>query len=150
VLAAQQIAAARNVVGLSVGAVDLARDLRLAGSWNSLQTARSMVVLAAAAAGIDPPVDSAYQGLADLAGLERETVNARDLGFFGKVAIHPSQLEIINRVFSPEPAEIAWAQRVLAAFDRSGGQATRTEHGDFVDLPVADRAKQVLAMAGLR
>jgi citrate lyase subunit beta/citryl-CoA lyase len=103
------------------------------------------LVLAARAAGKPPPSDGVYPLLDDDAGLRREVEAAKRLGFYGKSAIHPRQLPIIHQVFAPSAEEVAWAQAVLAAFEKSGGAATRTESGEFVDMPVAARARQILA-----
>jgi citrate lyase subunit beta/citryl-CoA lyase len=82
--------------------------------------------------------------LDDLEGLRRAAEAARRVGFFGKSALHPSQVPIINEVFQPTDQEMEWAKRVLEAFERSGGAATRLEDGEFVDIPVAERARRIL------
>jgi citrate lyase subunit beta/citryl-CoA lyase len=74
----------------------------------------------------------------------RKAVAARRLGFFGKSAIHPRQVHIINEVFTPPPQEVGWANRVLSAFETSGGAATKLPDGEFVDTAVAERARQLL------
>jgi citrate lyase subunit beta / citryl-CoA lyase len=147
VLAAAEIAAVPGVRHLAMGGVDLARDLN-AGSGN-LQTlyVRSHLVVASRAAGIQPPIDSVYARLDDEAGLREQAEFARSLGFFGKSAIHPRQLPVLHHVFSPTAQEITWAREVLAAFDAAGGAALQLPSGEFVDLPVADRAHRVLALA---
>jgi citrate lyase subunit beta/citryl-CoA lyase len=144
VLAAQQIATVAGVRQLSMGGVDLQRDLN-AGHHN-LHTlyVRSHLVLASRAAGLDPPIDSVYPHIHDDAGLRDQAQFARSLGFFGKSAIHPRQLPILHEVFTPTPHEIAWAQQVLAAFEHARGQALRLPSGEFVDLPVAQRARRLL------
>ena len=75
---------------------------------------------------------------------------ARSLGFFGKSAIHPRQLEVIHDVFTPSEQELTWAQAVLDAFAAADGNAVKLPDGEFVDLPVADRARRLLELAGLR
>lgn len=147
VLAAAEIAAAPGVRHLAMGGVDLARDLH-AGSGN-LQTlfVRSQLVVASRAAGIQPPIDSVYAHLDDETGLREQAEFARSLGFFGKSAIHPRQLPVLHQVFTPTAEEITWAREVLAAFDAAGGAALQLPSGEFVDLPVADRAHRVLALA---
>ena len=70
---------------------------------------------------------------------------ARRLGFFGKSAIHPAQVPIINEVFMNSTAEVAWAERVLAAFEAAGGAATKLPDGEFVDKAVAERARRLLS-----
>jgi citrate lyase subunit beta / citryl-CoA lyase len=101
VLAAQAIAAVPGVRQLAMGGVDLQRDLN-SGNGN-LQTlyVRSHLVLASRAAEIAPPIDSVYPRLDDAAGLREQARFARSLGFFGKSAIHPRQLDVLHEVFSP-------------------------------------------------
>jgi len=147
VLAAQEIAAVPGVAHLSMGGVDLQRDLR-AGIGN-LQTLhiRSHLVVVSRAAGLAPPIDSVYPHLNDDDGLREQAQFAQSLGFFGKSAIHPCQLPVLHDVFTPSEAEIGWAQTVLEAFEAAGGAACRLPDGEFVDLPVADRARRLLRFA---
>ena len=131
-----------------MGGVDLQRDLNTTGG--NLQTlyARSHLVLASRAVGIEPPIDSVFPQLADPKGLREQAEFARSLGFFGKSAIHPRQLDILHEVFTPTSSEIAWAEEVVAEFDAAGGEAFQLPGGEFVDLPVADRARRLLQIAG--
>jgi citrate lyase subunit beta / citryl-CoA lyase len=147
VLAAEQIAVVPGVANLSVGGVDLQRDLRASGG--NLQTlyVRSHLVVVSRAAGLDPPIDSVYPHLNDDDGLRDQAQFARSLGFFGKSAIHPRQIPILHEVFTPSADEIDWARRVLDAFAAAGGAACRLPDGEFVDLPVADRARRLLQLA---
>jgi citrate lyase subunit beta / citryl-CoA lyase len=144
VIAAFDIASAPACALLSYGGLDLAADLGIAAGEQELLFARSYLVTAARAAGKPPPSDGVHPFLEDDSGLRREAEAARRLGFFGKSAIHPRQLPIIHEAFAATPEELAWATRVLAAFDKSGGAATRTEDGEFVDLPVAERARRIM------
>jgi citrate lyase subunit beta/citryl-CoA lyase len=148
ILAAQEIAWVPGVRHLSLGGVDLRRDL--GADDGTLQTlyARSHLVVVSRAAGLEPPIDSVYARLGDEAGLRAEAEFARSLGFFGKSAIHPRQLPVLHDVFTPSAGELEWAHSVLDAFDRAGAQATKLPDGEFVDLPVADRARRVLELAG--
>jgi citrate lyase subunit beta / citryl-CoA lyase len=147
VLAAAEIAAVPGVRHLAMGGVDLARDLN--ATSGNLQTlyVRSHLVVASRAVGIQPPIDSVYARLDDETGLREQAEFARSLGFFGKSAIHPRQLSVLHEVFTPTAEQIAWAYEVLAAFDAAGGAALQLPSGEFVDLPVADRAQRVLALA---
>jgi citrate lyase subunit beta / citryl-CoA lyase len=144
VLAALEIASVPGVRHLAMGGVDLARDLNAASG--NLQTlyARSHLVLASRAAGIEPPIDSVYARLDDETGLREQATFARSLGFFGKSAIHPRQLPILHQVFTPTEQEVQWAHEVMTAFDAAGGAALQLPSGEFVDLPVADRARRLL------
>jgi citrate lyase subunit beta/citryl-CoA lyase len=148
VLAAQDIAAVPGVRFLAMGGVDLQRDLNTSGG--NLQTlyVRSHLVLASRAAGIEPPIDSVFPLLADTEGLRAQAQFARSLGFFGKSAIHPRQLETLHDVFTPTSAEIDWARSVLAGFEEARGGGFALPSGEFVDLPVADRARRVLEIVG--
>lgn len=85
-----------------------------------------------------------YTRLDDLEGLRRESEAVRRLGYFGKSAIHPSQVPVINDVFQPSASELSWARRVVEAFQRAGGAAIRLDDGEFVDAPVAERARRIL------
>jgi citrate lyase subunit beta/citryl-CoA lyase len=145
VLAAYEIASAPACTLLSYGGLDLAVDLGIGGGEDETLFARSYLAVAARAAGKPPPSDGVHPLLDDDDGLRREAEFARRLGFFGKSAIHPRQVPIINSVFAPTPEELAWANKVLSAFEASGGAATRTADGEFVDLPVAERARRLLS-----
>ena len=144
VLAAFEIASAPACSLLSYGGLDLAADLGSSPGEQETLYARSHLVIAARSAGKPRPSDGVHPQLDDDEGLRREAEAAKRLGFFGKSAIHPRQVPIIHEVFTPTPEELAWASQVLRAFERSGGAATKTATGEFVDRPVAERAKQLL------
>jgi citrate lyase subunit beta / citryl-CoA lyase len=150
ILAAAEIAAAPGVRHLAMGGVDLQQDLN-AGNGN-LQTlyARSHLVVVSRAAGLEPPIDSVWPRLDDEAGLREQATFARSLGFFGKSAIHPRQLPVLHEVFTPSERELDWAREVVAAFEAAGGAALRLPGGEFVDLPVARRARRLLELAATR
>jgi citrate lyase subunit beta / citryl-CoA lyase len=141
------IAAAPGVKYLALGGIDLQKDLGVAGGDAPLQYVRSHLVVAARAAGLDPPIDSVYPYLQDSDGLREQAGRSRSLGFFGKSAIHPCQLPIIHAEFSPREAELQWARAVLEAFDDAKGSAVRLPDGEFVDLPVAERARNIMRLA---
>jgi len=147
-LAAAEIAAVPGVRHLSMGGVDLRKDLRTGDGNLPTLYARSHLVAASRAAGLAPPVDSVYPRLDDDPGLRRHAEFARSLGFFGMSAIHPRQLGTIHDVFTPSAEELAWAHAVLDAFAAAGGNAVRLPDGEFVDLPVAGRAQRLLELAG--
>jgi citrate lyase subunit beta / citryl-CoA lyase len=147
VLAAVEIASAPGVRHLAIGGVDLAHDLN--ATSGNLQTlyARSHLVLASRAAGIQPPIDSVYPQLDDDEGLREHAQFARSLGFFGKSVIHPRQLAAVHEVFTPTAHEVARARDVISAFTSAGGEAVRLPTGEFVDLPVAEQARRVITTA---
>jgi citrate lyase subunit beta / citryl-CoA lyase len=141
------IAAESGVRYLALGGIDLQKDLGVASGDGPLQYVRSHLVVAARAAGIPPPIDSVYPHLQDTDGLRRQAFVSRSLGFFGKSAIHPSQLSTIHAAFGPNDDELQWAREVIEAFDNANGAALRLPDGEFVDLPVAERARKILRLA---
>ena len=148
VLAAQEIASVPGVSHMSIGGLDLLRDL-YAGDGNlPMLYVRSHLVVVSRAAGLPPPVDSVYPLIDDDAGLRAEAEFVRSLGFAAKSAIHPRQIPILHEVFAPSARDLEWARQVLVAFEAAGRGATRLPDGEFVDLPVAQRAKRLLEIAG--
>jgi citrate lyase subunit beta/citryl-CoA lyase len=91
-------------------------------------------------------VNSVYTRLDDPEGLVRHARAAKALGFAAQSVLSPRQLDPVRAVFGGSEREASWAREVLAAFAASDGAATRTASGDFVDLPVAERAKRVLGI----
>jgi citrate lyase subunit beta/citryl-CoA lyase len=88
---------------------------------------------------------SAYPAIRDLAGLRQDTERGKALGWVGRVAIHPSQLQVITEVFRPSTEELQWANQVLAA-SHQGGVTTLT-NGDMVDQAMLGRARAIIARA---
>ena len=148
VLAAQEIAAAPSVAHLSMGGLDLLRDLYAGDGNMPMLYVRSHLVVVSRAFELPPPVDSVYPLLDDDAGLRAEAQFVRSLGFAAKSAIHPRQIPILHEVFGPSARDLEWARRVLAAFEAGGRGATRLPDGEFVDLPVAQRAQRLLDLPG--
>jgi citrate lyase beta subunit len=141
-----------GVAALQLGAVDLGLELGLEAvpGGEHLLFARSKLVLDSAAAGLRGPVDQVWVDTRDGAGLERDGRLARALGFRGKACIHPAQVEIVNRVFTPSEAELARAAAVVEAYDEAVGRGAGAValDGEMIDLPVVERARQLLAAAG--
>ena len=148
VLNAFEIASAPACSLLSYGGLDLAADLGSFPGEQETLYARSHLVIAARSAGKPKPSDGVHPLLDDDDGLRAEAEAAKRIGFFGKSAIHPRQVPIIHEVFTPTQQELDWAQQVMWAFEQSGGAATKTATGEFVDRPVAERAKQLLRAGG--
>jgi citrate lyase beta subunit len=148
---AYEIAGRQRVAALQIGAVDLGAEVGLEPRPDGLELVyvRSKVVLDSVAAGLRPPFDVVHLDIAADKALEAECRLARSLGLRGKACIHLAQVAIVNRAFTPNEAEVAWARRVLAADEEAGAQG----HGVFaldgamVDLPVVERARRLLAEA---
>lgn len=139
---ALSVAQGPKVQALLFGSLDLQADLR--ASDDDLVYARSRLVLVSRVAGIDAPVDGVTQAIDDPELLRRDCLRARQLGFGGKLCIHPNQVDIVNRCFAPSPEDAAWAQRVVDAFARSDGNAALLD-GRMIDRPVLARAQAILA-----
>jgi citrate lyase beta subunit len=135
---------------LIFGAEDFAADLgavRSKAGWE-LFYARSAVVTAAAAYGLQA-IDMVYVDLHDLDGLAAECQQGRQLGFVGKTAIHPNQLNVINQTFVPSEAEVMHAQRVVQGYAESqaAGLGAFALDGKMVDQPIVRAAERILARA---
>jgi citrate lyase subunit beta/citryl-CoA lyase len=139
---AAEIAAHPAVTRVGLGESDLASELGTRGDA-VLDHARIRLLYAAKAAGLPAPMLSAYPAIKDLAGLRADTERGRALGWFGRVAIHPSQLPVIDEVFQPSAGERRWAEEVLAATD--GGGVTTLANGEMADPAMVGRAKAILA-----
>ncbi len=133
---------------VAFGAGDFTRDVNMTWSRDEaeLAYARAKIVTASRAAGLEAPLDTVWVDLVDEAGLEASARTALGLGFQGKMCIHPNQIAVVNRAFTPSDAEIDFAERVVAAFARAEaeGSAAFQLDGKFVDYPIVYRARQVL------
>jgi len=148
---AYETASRPRVAALLLGAADLGAEFGWEPRADGLEVlyARSKVVADSAAAGIRAPFDIVHLDTRDDAGLEAATRFARSLGFRGKACIHPAQVPIVNRVFEPEADALAWARRVVDAFEegeREGRGAVALD-GEMIDLPVVERARRIMAEA---
>ncbi len=141
-----------RVCALALGVADLAADLgaRIGPASPLLAAARVELVVACRSAGVGAPVDPVHLDLQDLAGLEAAAIAARQLGFQGKACIHPSQAEVVARVFAPTEEEQEWAQSILSAFDSAEreGRSALVVDGEFVDYAVVARARRLLRLPG--
>lgn len=139
------------VEALVLGAVDLGLALGLERREDGLEVlfARSSLVLDSAAAGLRGPIDQVWTTLRDDAGLRSDCELARSLGFRGKACIHPEQVPVVNDAFSPSSAELARALDVVRAFESAAanGRGAVALDGEMIDLPVAERARELLAEA---
>ena len=140
---ARTIAASPGIARLAFGSVDYCADVGCAHMRESLAHARSELVLASRIGAIAAPVDGVHLELADDAGVEAEARHASDLGFGGKLAIHPRQVRPIVRGFAPTRAQVIWAERIIAG---GAGGAVAID-GRMVDEPVRAMAAAVLRRA---
>lgn len=149
-LNAGQIAAHSRLMGMVMGTNDLAKELqtRFRPDRLPLQTGLGLCLLAAKANGC-AIIDGVFNAFKDDAGLQLECEQGRDMGFDGKTLIHPAQLEIANRAFSPSDAEVDLARRQIAAFEETeaAGQGVAVVDGRIVENLHVVTARETLAKA---
>lgn len=143
-----------RLLGLTWGAEDLATAIGAStnrdasGAWaHPFELARSLTLLAARAAGVQP-IDTLYADFRDDAGLRAACRASRAQGFTGRLAIHPDQVAGINDSYRPTPAEIDYARRVLAAFAAAPGAGVVGLDGRMLDIPHLKQARALLGEAG--
>lgn len=134
------------------GAADYTLDMgiEMTMEGNELFYARSRIAIACRAAGIAPPVDTPFMiDLKNTKALISDAGRAKELGFQGKLVIHPNQVEPCNKIFSPLPEEIKKAEKIVKAFEEAeaAGMAAIQLEGKFIDYPVVKRSKDILALA---
>lgn len=137
--------ASGRIVSLLFGAVDMAAELRIEASWEALLYARSRLVHAAAAAQVDL-IDVPFLDLNDMAGLEREAALSAKLGMTGKGAIHPKQLAVITRLFTPDERQIEHAEKIIKAFEEASSGLVVVD-GKLIEKPVLRSMYRILAIA---
>ncbi|MDE2326522.1 MAG: CoA ester lyase [Rhodospirillales bacterium] len=137
--------AAAGVARLAFGSIDFCADLGAAHTREALLHARAELVLAARLAALPPPIDGVTTAIDDEAAIEDDARHAASLGFGGKLCIHPRQIAPARQGFRPSAAELAWAQRILAA----GPDGAEAVDGAMVDAPVRARARQIARRAGI-
>lgn len=140
-----------RLMGLSWGAEDLSTAIGGTGNkgpdgdWDTpFQMVRSNCLFGAHAAGVQA-IDTLYGDFKDPEGLRKSCRRARRQGFTGRVAIHPSQIEIINEAFSPSEEDVAHARRLVAAFAAASDVGTIGLDGQMYDIPHLNQAKRTLA-----
>lgn len=138
----RSLLSAPGVVLAAFGSLDLALDLGCVASWEAMAYMRSQLILTCRIEGLSPPLDGVCTDLDDIALIGEEARHAANLGFGGKLAIHPRQISPIQTAFQPDEKSLEWAQSVIAAAQQ--GSAVRV-NGAMVDRPLIERAKRILA-----
>lgn len=140
-----------RLVGHSWGGEDLMADLGALAKGpapgqydDTFKLARTVNLMASVAAGV-VAYDTVYPDIRNIAGLRAESLDARRMGYGGKIAIHPDQVAIIHEVFTPSAAEIDWAKRVIATFADNPGAGVLTLDGKMLDRPHLVLAQRLLA-----
>lgn len=127
------------------GGVDMAAELRCQNTFESMIYARSRVVHASAAAGLDV-IDVPFLDLDDPEGMRVEAEKVRDLGFAGKGSVHPKQIAALNEVFTPTEAQITRARRIIAEFEKANTGLVVVD-GKLIEKPVLREMHRITAIA---
>jgi citrate lyase subunit beta/citryl-CoA lyase len=139
-----------RLAGFVMGTNDIAKDTRarqVPGRWPMIGWLMN-VIAAARVHGIDV-LDGVYNAIGDSDGFAKECEQGRDMGFDGKTLIHPNQIEICNKIFSPSPEEVAWARTMIGAFDmpENKNKGVVSIDGKMVERLHADMARRTVAVA---
>jgi len=144
------VAASPNVVALTIGLEDYTADLGVARTVDGRESlyARSRIVNASRAAGVQA-IDSVFSDVADTEALRQWGEKSRALGFEGMGCIHPSQIPVVHAAFSPSPAEVEKAEKIVAAFEEAQqrGLGVVSLGSKMIDPPVVQRAQKLVTRA---
>lgn len=157
ILNIRSLCASPRVDALSWGAEDLSaaigarRNRDESGELLEVFRYCRIMTLLAASAGEVQPLDTVYVDVRDHAGFRRDCQEGAQMGFTGKITIHPDQVAIANEIFSPSPEEVAEARELVAAFEEQQreGRMAFSFRGQMVDVPHLTRARRLLAQAAL-
>jgi citrate lyase beta subunit len=146
---AAEIARLPRVAGLMFGEYDFLATMAAVGASRMSDTgwAKSRIINAAAAAGkwaiAGPNAD-----FSDPTALSAQARREADLGFAGKLCIHPSQISTVNETFAPAPEYVNWAQDLLEEINGQNHDGAFRFRGQMIDAPVIERARAAVRMAG--
>lgn len=140
------IAQSPQVKALMFGSIDFQLDLDMQAGYPELLYFRNEIVLASRLAQIEAPIDGVTVDFQDLSQLQLETTQAKNLGFAGKLCIHPKQVAVVNQTFSPSEDEISWAKQILHVVNQAQHQAVSLD-GKMIDLPIVLKAEKILQRA---
>jgi citrate lyase subunit beta/citryl-CoA lyase len=141
--------ASPRTIAIAFGAEDFTNDMGIqrTDDGEEVYHARATVAVAARAAGV-ASLDGPYVAFRNPEGLRKDAGVARQMGYTGKFAIHPAQIDTINELFSPLPEDVAYARRVMEAWQEAeaNGRGSLDLDGKMVDVPVVKRAQNLLAL----
>jgi len=137
---------------VAFGAADYTLDLgiSLTREGKELDYPRSRIPIACRAAGIMPPIDTPWMvDLKDIDGLIQDAKKAKAYGFQGKIVIHPNQIQPCNEIFTPTEEEVAYAKKVIEAFEEAEreGKASIQLEGKFIDYAIVKKSRWIFDLA---
>jgi len=143
----REIAQSKNIIALLLGAEDYTKELGIKRSLQGTEIlyARSLIAITANAYNIDS-IDTPFTSKDEEEDLYIDSNNAKNLGFTSKSSIHPNQVDVINKVFSPSDEEILQARRIIKKSEETKKGAFSLD-GKMIDLPIIEKAKKILELA---
>ncbi len=138
------------LVGATAKNADVARALGTVWTPGGRETAylKSRIVMAARAAG-KLPIGGVWQQVHDLEGLRQSSLLDRELGMSGELSLHPSNVAILNEIYSPSPEQVAFYKGMIAALDQAQaqGRASCVYDGEHIDIAHVKTAREIIALA---
>lgn len=140
----------KRIVAIGLGAEDFAADLETnrTADGREILFARSQLLLSARAAKVQA-IDNVYADVTNEAGFMADTLLGKELGFSGKSVIHPNQVEIVHRIYTPTPHEVSKAQKIIGAYQEALAKKSGVIalNGKMIDGPIVARAERTLRFA---
>ena len=143
----EELASHKHVIGIALGGADLSASLGSDMSWDSLLFTRSKIVIEAAVNNLFT-IDSPFMNIEDISSLQKESVLSNGLGFDGKAAIHPNQIETITKSFLPNESDIQEAKEIIKLFS-SSSEAVIAYKGKMIDMPIVISMEKRLKLVGI-
>ena len=136
--------AVANLSRFAFGSIDFGVESGIEDTADTMTVVRTTFVLESCYGGLLPPIDGVSVNIKDEVLAYQDAARSKQLGFGGKLCIHPRQVAAVNRAFTPTPEQADWAQRVLKAFAASEGAAVAVD-GKMIDKPVMEQARRIVA-----
>jgi len=138
------VAGTKGVSRIAFGSVDFSTETGITDECDAMTAIRTQIIIESCFAGLEPAIDGVSVGFECAEQMSADARRARQLGFGGKLCIHPKQVSAVNDAFTPSTDQVDWAKRVIEAMANSNGGAT-TVDGKMVDKPVVIQAERILA-----
>jgi len=137
----------KSVKKVAFGSVDFALDLGVNWSEEGIERtyAMSKIVLASRALGADSPIDAVFPVMDNKEGFIADTQKGKQTGFYGKLVIHPKQIEWVKEVYTPDNNQIEWSKKVINVYEKSDNSGAIDLDGKLIDRPIYLLAKRLIA-----
>lgn len=129
---------------VAFGSIDFSTESGILDSNEAMTAIRTQIALMSRFANLLPPIDGVSLELKDHSIITQDALRSRELGFGGKLCVHPFQVDPVNAAWQPTEDEKKWAKKILEALESNNGGVIAVD-GQMVDKPVFERAKQILS-----